>query len=110
MSAEANNIPIDDDLNTTAPQEKRNDWKMPEPIFKRTSGRLPKGYEKQYSASIEESEGSPLPEVTAHAAVEPEPKNPTVKLILVLLGIMAMIAFIAVFLTVVYFLFLRSSD
>jgi hypothetical protein len=111
MSAEANNIPIDDDLNTTAPQDKRTAWKMPEPVFKRTSGRLPKAYEKQFSqgSTGEHETAAPSSESvdSVEAYVEPKPKNPTLKILVVVLALMAMAAFIAVFLTVLYFFFLR---
>ena len=111
MSAEANNIPIEDDLNTTAPQDKRTAWKMPEPVFKRTSGRLPKGYEKQFSqdATGEHETSAPSSDSvdSVEAYVEPKPKNPTLKILVVALALMAMAAFIAVFLTVLYFFFLR---
>lgn len=109
----------DDDLNTTAPSPEPDNWKMPEPVFRRTSGKLPRGFEKSYTASAPSSDET-VPEnetnervaslaETSPTNVEPEPKHPTVKLILVFLGIAAMIAFIVVFLTVVYFFFWRSS-
>src|SRR5687767_11241431 len=109
MSAEANNLPIDDELNTTAPQDTSTPWKMPEPVFKRTSGRLPSGFEKQFASDAAGEHDTPTPSFdSVEAYVEPKPKNPTLKFILVLLGMLAMIAFIAVFLTVLYFFFLRS--
>ena len=106
----------DDELNTTAPQSEREVWKMPEPVFRRTSGKLPRGFAKTVDAGDPEL----LPEereyptidtqndgVTAYS--EPKPKNPALKIILVLLGLGAMIAFIVVFLTVLYFFFWRSG-
>jgi len=114
MSAEANNIPIEDDLNTTAPQDKRTAWKMPEPVFKRTSGRLPKGFEKEASqgATGEHETAAPSTDSvdsvdSVETYVEPKPKSPTLKILVVVLALMAMAAFIAVFLTVLYFFFLR---
>ncbi len=104
---EANNIPaIDDDLNTTAPQEQPQNWKMPDPVFRRTSGKLPKGFEK----NIDISNAPPDPgliQAEPYASPEPKPSNPTVKIVLVVLGLLAMIAFIVVFLTVLYFFFWR---
>ncbi|MEO8042666.1 MAG: hypothetical protein ABI646_08660 [Acidobacteriota bacterium] len=104
-----------EDLNTTAPNPPLK-WQMPEPVFRRTSGRLPQGFKKELEKAKAERAGSD-PEVvneivrenptnTNEPDAEPEPKSSTLKLVLVLLGLAAMIGFIAVFLTVVYFFFL----
>ncbi|MBA3353809.1 MAG: hypothetical protein H0U23_15550, partial [Blastocatellia bacterium] len=108
----------DDDLNTTAPSPQPDVWKMPEPVFRQTSGKLPTGYERTYSVDpIPATESATANEPTAADIsnpgdsinpVEPKPKNPTLKFILVLLGLAAMIAFLIVFLTIVYFFFWRS--
>ena len=106
MSAEAKNIPMDDDINTTMPQPKPQVWKMPEPVFRRTSGRLPKGFVKESSdepVSVEEP-----PATIASIEVEPKPKSPVLKMIVVGLALAAMIAFLIVFLTIIYFFFLRD--
>ena len=111
----------DDDLNTTAPSPRPEAWKMPEPVFRRTSGKLPRGYEKNYVPSgtssaetVAENEANERvagsAETPSTTYVEPAPKHPTVKLLLVFLGLAAMIAFIVVFLTVVYFFFWRSAE
>lgn len=106
---EANDIhAIDDELNTTAPQDKPQIWKMPDPVFRKTSGKLPKGFEK--SIDFPEAEPDPDPAIVqsqAYATPEPQPSNPTLKIVLVVLGLIAMIAFIVVFLTVLYFFFWR---
>jgi len=117
MTAEANNPALDDELNTTAPQSTPADWKMPEPVFRRTSGKLPKGFEKpfvptptgEHEASSQPASSQPS-EDAVEAYVEPKPKNPTLKILVVALALIAMAAFIVAFLTVVYFIFLRSSD
>jgi hypothetical protein len=122
MTAEANNNPQaiedDDELNTTAPQSKPEVWKMPEPIFRKTSGKLPQGFVKTEFVSegaTPEPQGDPSedppddpPNESVVAYAEPKPQNPALKILLVLLGMGAMIAFIVVFLTVLYFLFWRS--
>ena len=110
---------MDDDLNTTAPQSKPEEWKMPEPVFRRTSGKLPGAFEREVAKASAESETTPSdePDVTqdeipqGYSELEPAagPKNSVVKLILVLLGLAAMVGFLIVFLTVIYFLFLRSE-
>lgn len=111
----------DDDLNTTAPSPRPEAWKMPEPVFRRTSGKLPRGYEQNYVPSgtasaetVPENESDDRVagsvETSSSTYVEPSPKHPTVKLVLVFLGLAAMIAFIVVFLTVVYFFFWRPAE
>ena len=95
----------DDELDTTAPQSKSAVWKMPEPVFRKTSGRLPSAFVRDIAGAP--SETAPAPTPAEQNAVDPKPKNPTLKVIVVLLGLAAMIAFLIVFLTVVYFFFLR---
>jgi hypothetical protein len=113
MTAEANRIEsIDDELNTTAPQSKPDVWKMPEPVFRRTSGKLPKAFADKATEVIESDgdvQAHSSPEMTppAIASPDPKPKSPILKLVLVALALGAMIAFIVVLLTVVYFFFLR---
>lgn len=93
----------DDEINTTAPQDKPATWKMPAPVFRKTSGRLPKDFEKRTNdVKITEA-----PE--GFSSSDAEPKSPILKIVVVALAILAMIAFLLVFLTVVYFFFLRPS-
>jgi hypothetical protein len=105
-------IPVadDEDLSTTAPNPRPTVWKMPDPVFRKTSGRLPKNFEREYFAEAATQE-SPKPvageDVNPVPYTEPNPKSSTLKIILVVLGLLGMIAFIAVFLTVVYFMVLR---
>ena len=111
MTAEANNnVPtIEDDINTTAPQSKPAEWKMPDPVFRKTSGHLPQGFEREFfpAPSPEEDSKSEPNDPNPTPYTEPEPKSPVLKILLVVLGVAAMIGFIAVFLTVVYVMFLR---
>ena len=100
----------DEDLSTTAPNPRPNVWKMPEPVFRKTSGRLPKTFEREYfteAATQESPKPSADEDVNPAPQSEPAPKSSGLKIILVLLGVAAMIAFLIVFLTVVYFMFLR---
>lgn len=102
---------FDDDINTTAPQDKPGTWKMPEPVFRKTSGRLPKAFENrvdevgavQIASEPDESSNS----VASYS--EPKPKSHTLKIVVVALALAAMIAFLIVFLTVLYFFFLRAN-
>ncbi|HUR99166.1 MAG TPA: hypothetical protein VMZ26_13955 [Pyrinomonadaceae bacterium] len=101
----------DEDLTTTAPNPQPNVWKMPDPVFRKTSGRLPKAFEREYFTEAPTQE-NPKPaaasDVNPPNHTEPAPQSPTLKIVLVGLGVLAMIVFIAVFLTVVYFFFWRS--
>ena len=103
--------PVDDDLSTTAPNPPNEDtWKMPDPVFRKTSGKLPQGYDREvmpFSEEISEPPASAPPASIIPASPVVKPKSSVLKLILVMLGIAAMAAFLVVFLTVVYFLFLR---
>ena len=116
MSLQGNNPAIeDDDINTTAPQSQPDEWQMPEPVFRRTSGKLPQGFAKPVEADDAVNNSVPPVEPAAQPSAAPisppviGPKSSLVKMILVLLGLGAMIAFIVVFLTVLYFFFLRSD-
>ena len=117
MDDNANGVaqPVDEDLNTTAPNPPLK-WQMPAPVFRKTSGKLPQGFEKEFEkAKAERAVSAPepakevAPEIseTETSVTEPTPKSSTVKLVLVVLGLAAMIGFLIVFLTVVYFFFLR---
>ncbi len=100
----------DEDLNTTAPNPEPKVWKMPEPVFRKTSGHLPQSFERESffgSETQEHVKPDALHESDPTPQLEPAPKSPTLKIILVVLGLAAMIAFIAVFLSVIYFFFLR---
>lgn len=118
MTPDGNNQPkIDDDLNTTAPQSEPEAWRMPDPVFQRTSGKLPESYARDVQAfpSVETSVPPAEPSSSAASdeqapAPDIEPKSSVLKLILVLLGLAAMTAFLIVFLTVIYFFFLRSGE
>ena len=106
---EADNIPvIDDELDTTVPQSDPPAWKMPEPIFRRTSGKLPKVLAEE-NRSVPSSELHDTPEAPALAAPEVRPKSSALKLVVVVLAFAAMIAFLIVFMTVLYFFFLRDA-
>ncbi len=75
-------------------------------MFRQTSGKLPKGFEK--NVEISNSQADPgMVQAETYATPEPKPSNPTIKIVLVVLGLLAMIAFIVVFLTVLYFFFWR---
>ena len=111
-------------------------WQMPTPVFRKTSGYLPQGYEKQFpsgetpAAPAAEADAVAEPAVPVAAAdVEPQPdlseqlnveppaavpqpavkqRSAGVRIALIVLGLLVMILFIGVFLTAIYFLFLAE--
>src|SRR5687768_4565864 len=117
MNDEINNeadVVEDEDLLTTPPNPQPSAWKMPDPVFRKTSGRLPEAFENLKPPDVGSPDGSSHDAtdviddpVAPTSYVEPKPKSPTLKIVVVVLGLAAMIAFIAVFLTVIYFLFFR---
>lgn len=115
MTPEAKNPETDvDDLNTTAPNLEPEAWKMPEPVFRKTSGRLLESFEKRISdpeeteVDVVQDQAPISPAVDSY--VQPKPKSPVLKIVVVVLAVGAMIAFLVVFLTIVYFFFLRPSE
>ena len=113
-------LDLDPDRVSTAASPRPSVWKMPDPVFQKTSGRLPQGFEKELAnaraehaadqaqhTTPDQPEADPVVSAAPEFDPPPPPDTSSFKLILVLLGIAAMIAFIAVFSTVVYFFFLR---
>ena len=70
----------EDDVNTTPPNPPAKDgkagWSMPEPVFKKTSGYLPQGYEKLFpQAAVDDSNSTAeMPPPDPSADVEPQPE------------------------------------
>ena len=96
---------FDEDINTTAPQDKPAVWTMPAPVFRKTSGRLPKDFEKRDGAA------QVPPQVNGVVpAPEPKPKSQSLKILVVVLALAGMVGFLIVFLSVVYFFFLRGGS
>ena len=133
----------EDELSTTPPNpaletEEDTGWKMPKPVFRKTSGYLPQGYEKKASqdevkqvvdddtstASMEKPVGlvdvGPQPnmhesdpgfQVSAAAAPEkPVKKGRLTSVFLTIFLLLLTIGLIVAFLAVVYFLFLSPSN
>lgn len=126
-----------DTIQPDAPENKGG-WQMPEPKFQQTSGYLPQGYLEK--ASLDgRSEGDVVPPAEpagdlppSAADIEPQPEiseqleaGPTVvpppaaavkerstaaRVVMIVLGLLGMILFIAVFLGVVYYLFISPRD
>jgi len=121
--------------NAPEPEQQSGGWKMPEPKFQKTSGYLPQGYLDQVDAAGQATQRAPENDVHGPAAVpsaqvEAQPdlneqiadipalaaptsvvnqRSPAVRITLIVLGLLAMIGFVAVFLAVIYFLFLAPQ-
>ena len=124
--------PKEDDVNTTPPNPPAKDgkagWSMPEPVFKKTSGYLPQGYEKMFpqAAADDSNSTADMPAPEPAAGVEPQPeiadhmdavpangvvaaapkKSSGLKMVFMILLILFAIALVVVFIAVIYFLFL----
>ena len=119
----------EDDVNTTPPnppaKDSKTGWSMPEPVFKKTSGYLPQGYEKLFpQTSVDDSNSTaempaadvePQPDIADHTddaepgsgAVAAAPKKSSgLKMVFMILGVLFAIALVVVFIAVIYLLFL----
>ena len=129
----------DGDMDTTPPNpasaappppNQSKQWEMPKPVFRRSSGRLPQSFA---AAAAPEAAGEadpsdpPSPETSAY--VEPQPdiseeivvespvdtldeprERSTAVRVFLLIGVLLVIAgFVAIFLSVIYFLFLAPA-
>jgi hypothetical protein len=109
------------------------EWRMPEPVYRQTSGYLPQGFEKQFPAStpqpaaqVAAPPGVVLGEAPA-ADVEPQPdiievlaseppiapvvasrRRSTLSIVLIVVGLLARAAVVVGFLIAVYFLFIAA--
>lgn len=136
-----------EDLNTTPPNpppveggpQATGKWEMPKPVFRKTSGYLPQGYEKLLAGS-EDATIDPNPQAVPNIEIEvfvdagaalvepqpdlseviiPEPEIDAVAsaantrksngLVWTILGILFIVGFIAVFLAVIYLFILRPG-
>ena len=109
-------------------------WQMPEPKFQQSSGYLPQGYldkvafEVPPPGQVSSAAAAPAPPAESPIEAQPdlseqlaEPPQPVVvkppikerssgaRIAMILLGLLAMVAFIAVFLGVIYYLFLSPQ-
>ena len=110
-------------------------WQMPEPKFQQTSGYLPQGYIESagFAGSAPAAAAAPamVPAFSPGADVEPQPdlsellaehpvpvtapapvseRSSGARIVMILLGLLGMVAFLAVFLGVIYYLFLAPRN
>lgn len=126
------------DEHTTEPQDtKAAKWEMPKPVFQQTSGYLPQGYVKQIEEVGTDDAVEAPPTVRAPspapqeppAEIEPQPdlseqlvmedpagdtpavartKSSSVRIPVIIIGVLGILAFLTVFLLAVWFLFLAE--
>jgi hypothetical protein len=127
--------PPSEDMNTTPPNPPANDgkagWSMPEPVFRKTSGYLPQGFEKRFpqaemKSSKDDDSTAEMPAPDLSALAEPQPdihdtadglggeaiaaapapkKTSAAKVVFAVLGILFAVGLVIVFIAVIYFLF-----
>ena len=141
MSEEELDNPGPDAIHLTTQEEPQPEkptgaWQMPEPVYRRTSGHLPRGFERRVFPQAEVATSAPpppSPPTPAHVdgdpqvAVEPQPdiievlasqpefepvsapagRGP-LRFVLIIIALLAMVAVTVAFLFVVYYLFLAS--
>lgn len=136
--------PPEEDVNTTPPNPPqvngKSGWTMPQPVFRKTSGYLPQGYEKRFSqdelkadrndddstaempAPDLEAVIEPQPDISEHiddsvAAGQPTPaaaapaKRSGAKIVLVILALLLVVGVVAALVLAFYFLYpMPSAD
>ena len=106
-----------------------DNWKMPEPVFQRTSGSLPEDFAARAGDLLEPLDASPAAPIAVAAAIEPQPliseqfsvaeidtTTPVVtqknkggsRSIMFAVGIFVLLAIVAGFVALVYFLLFRQ--
>jgi hypothetical protein len=98
-------------------------WRMPEPVFRQSSGFLPKDFEKRYPVRepvaddvaapppVQAPEIQPQPALEDAIAPAPDPpapaktKNPVLGMVFGVVGLLVMAVLAIAFLLIVYFLF-----
>lgn len=132
--------PEEEDVNTTPPNPAQSSgeagWTMPDPVFRKTSGYLPQGYEKKFSQEEIKSEvdddsstaSMPRPVGLTDVDVEPQPeiadhheepvatatpptakKGGAMKVVFSLFGILVALGLLLVFIALIYYLFFMPS-
>ena len=134
--------PTQDDVNTTPPHPQMADgksgWTMPTPVFRKTSGYLPQGFEKRFSqdelkAQDDNDSTAEMPAPELSGDIEPQPevvegpdqaymaeqsyagvaaapaKRSAAKIVLIVLGLLVAAALLVVLIAVVYLFYLMPT-
>lgn len=132
--------PVEPQAIEPPPPQTADGWQMPEPKFQQSSGYLPQGYIDQLgigepglaavaAPAVDEApqeaeevapalEVEPQPDISeleiepvvAAAPVAAKPRGSGSRVVMLLLGLIGMVLFLAAFLALVYFLFLAPAD
>ena len=133
----------EDELSTTPPnpaiepeEDGSGGWKMPKPVFRKTSGYLPQGFAEKYPQAEVRENGDEVSSVAqseqpvGHVDVEPQPdiheshpgldvptetvkpvkKGGAAKVFFTILGLLVALFLIVAFITLIYFLFFSPSN
>ena len=133
--------PTEEDVNTTPPNPQMADgkggWTMPAPVFRKTSGYLPQGFEKRFSqdelrARDDNDSTAEMPAPEVEAAIEPQPdigevpemtlaadhsaavaaaprKRAAAKLVLLVFGLILALGLLVVAAAVFYFFYIMPT-
>lgn len=134
--------PTEEDVNTTPPNPQpangKSGWTMPEPVFRKTSGYLPQGFEKRFAqdelkAADDKDTTAEMPAPDLDAVIEPQPdigepaddplsaehaqataavpaKRSGAKLLLIVLGLLLALGLIVVLIAAVYLFYLMPNS
>jgi hypothetical protein len=135
-------VPTEEDVNTTPPNPQMADgmggWKMPEPVFRKTSGYLPQGFEKRFSqddirpAADDNDSTAEMPAPELSGDIEPQPdigetlepeiaaeptaaaaaapaKRSGAKVVLLVLGLLLALGLVVVLAAAVYLFYLMPN-
>ena len=134
--------PTEEDVNTTPPNPQpangKSGWTMPEPVFRKTSGYLPQGFEKRFAqdelkAANDNDTTAEMPAPDLDAVIEPQPdigehaddplsaghaqataavpaKRSGAKLLLIVLGLLLALGLIVVLIAAVYLFYLMPNS
>lgn len=120
-------LKVEELANSPAPASSAGKWQMPDPVFRKSSGYLPQGFEKRYEnlsgpapetpdiaagvgASVQPQPGISEEFSFEAAAVEPSQVKPLIRPAFIIAAVLAMLLFAAAFLALIYFLFFFPAD
>ena len=83
-------------------------WQMPEPVYRQTSGYLPKGFEKQFPQAAGD-EGDIIEKLAAQQPLPPVTATPSYGRLFILIGVLLGVGAVAALLIFAAYYFLFAS-